>query len=333
MVTKKVVVAPSPAEVEAFTRQRRNFLCLAGGGYKGCYQRGVLEFLDWNNYDAVFGTSVGALNGLAVAMDNKQLMLDLWNRVESGYRFHKVPFWNYLAVPFGRRGLATNLLFGEVEKILGSIVKPYYVTVVDEDAGCLHYVKIENSKDLVNLGYKVTFFDRDGIAENLYYFSKQLTAKIIVASTTIPIMFSPVDFYGMQLVDGGVMDKSPLSMVSTLGATEVLLVSCDPSFPQRDDNLGDLLKVGMRSIDLLCQEVALNDERGFIQINEWLASGKLKDPDYRKIGFDVLRPDRYFIKDSMKPTNQEITEGIKMGQAHVQDYLSKNSAGLSVSGS
>jgi len=299
----------------------RNFLCLAGGGYKGCYQCGVLESLDWNKYDAVFGTSVGALNGLAVAMDDKQLMLELWGRVKTGYRFHKLPFWNFLAVPFGRRGVATNLLFKEVERILGSIVKPYYVTVVDIDAGALHYAKIENSKDLVNLGYKVTFFDRSGISEHVYYLSRELTAKIIVASTTIPLMFSPVEFSGMQLVDGGVMDKSPLSMVATLGATKVLLISCDPDFPESTSEVGNLVEIGKRSIDLLCQEVALNDERGFVQMNRWLASGQLRSKDFRKISFEVLRPDRYFIGDSMSPSNAEIIEGIKMGQAHVKEYL------------
>ena len=59
-------------------------LVLEGGGSKGAYQVGVLKALLENGYrfDAVTGTSIGALNGAILAQDGLDRLEDFWREVK-----------------------------------------------------------------------------------------------------------------------------------------------------------------------------------------------------------------------------------------------------------
>ena len=59
---------------------------LSGGGAKGGYQIGVWKVLRQMGFtpDIVVGTSVGALNGALMALDNFDAALDIWEKYEHG---------------------------------------------------------------------------------------------------------------------------------------------------------------------------------------------------------------------------------------------------------
>ena len=56
---------------------------LSGGGAKGGYQIGVWKVLRQMGFtpDIVVGTSVGALNGALMALDNFDAALDIWENM------------------------------------------------------------------------------------------------------------------------------------------------------------------------------------------------------------------------------------------------------------
>lgn len=58
-------------------------LVLCGGGSKGAYEAGFIKALNELNihFDAVYGTSIGALNGCLVASDQIDLLDNLWNDI------------------------------------------------------------------------------------------------------------------------------------------------------------------------------------------------------------------------------------------------------------
>ena len=59
-------------------------LVLEGGGSKGAYQVGVLKALLENGYrfDAVTGTSIGALNGAIPAQEGPDTLEEIWRGVK-----------------------------------------------------------------------------------------------------------------------------------------------------------------------------------------------------------------------------------------------------------
>ncbi len=60
-------------------------LVLSGGGARGVYQLGVWKALIDNGYniDGVYGTSVGAINGAAVAMGDYESAKNLWMQIDT----------------------------------------------------------------------------------------------------------------------------------------------------------------------------------------------------------------------------------------------------------
>ncbi|MGL5348653.1 MAG: patatin-like phospholipase family protein [Peptostreptococcaceae bacterium] len=60
-------------------------LCLAGGGAKGSYQAGVIKALydkGINKFDAISGTSIGAINGYYIFTENVENLENMWTNIE-----------------------------------------------------------------------------------------------------------------------------------------------------------------------------------------------------------------------------------------------------------
>ena len=65
---------------------RRRALVLSGGGGRGAYHVGALRFLEENEWfpDIVVGTSIGAVNGAALASGhNAHSLWALWRRLQT----------------------------------------------------------------------------------------------------------------------------------------------------------------------------------------------------------------------------------------------------------
>lgn len=60
-------------------------LVLSGGGGKGAYQIGVLKAMDelgmLDRVDAIAGSSIGALNAVLLAQQDKKKMEEVWNQI------------------------------------------------------------------------------------------------------------------------------------------------------------------------------------------------------------------------------------------------------------
>jgi predicted acylesterase/phospholipase RssA len=66
-------------------------LVLSGGGFRGAVQVPVIDHLcNLHQYDAIYGTSVGALNGVMAAMGKLDELWDLWNGVDGIGGFLKI---------------------------------------------------------------------------------------------------------------------------------------------------------------------------------------------------------------------------------------------------
>lgn len=64
-------------------------LCLSGGGAKGAFQAGVIKGLYDNGidkFDAISGTSIGAVNGYYVFTDNVEKLEYMWTNIEINFK-------------------------------------------------------------------------------------------------------------------------------------------------------------------------------------------------------------------------------------------------------
>ena len=120
-------------------------LCLAGGGAKGAFQAGVIYGLYEKGikFDAIAGTSIGAINGYYIYTENVNKLKEMWINIqkigENGVKIVNNTVDNSLAID-ELRGLINNSNYS----------KPCYI----------NYVEVENSKleekivDISKLSYE-----------------------------------------------------------------------------------------------------------------------------------------------------------------------------------
>ena len=120
-------------------------LCLAGGGAKGAFQAGVIYGLYEKGikFDAIAGTSIGAINGYYIYTENVNKLKEMWINIqkigENGVKIVDNTVDNSLVID-ELRGLINN----------SSYSKPCYI----------NYVEVKNSKleekivDISELSYE-----------------------------------------------------------------------------------------------------------------------------------------------------------------------------------
>jgi len=256
-------------------------LVLAGGGSKGSWQAGVLKALAHHpeyhsGFHFVAGTSVGALNAAAVAMNTKhdfpesaKLLEEIWH---SKLNIWKLKFPPYIS------GLWSNSL--GTNKGLKDLLNVY----ID----CEHIARSNVTLNItaVNLqSGKVRRFDG----------KDPLLVEGLLASSCFPIAFPPQEIEGELYTDGGVRDVAPLGEAIKSGATEIVVVLCsDPDAlehaPLSADRLNRVYKVAMQVVEIMAAEVLMNDIRKCNEVNAELAEGGASGK--RRIKLHLFFPQR-----------------------------------------
>ena len=176
---------------------------LSGGASLGAIQVGMLLGLARAGItpDLIVGTSVGALNGGWVAMgpdvDGIGALADVWRSLSRNAVFPTHPIVGLL----GFLGQRPNLV---PDKGLRRLVADHLRFSRLEDAPIpLHVVATD-----VLSGQDVLLSSGDAV-------------EAIMASAAIPGVFPPVNINGRDLIDGGVVNNTPLSHAVALGADRV----------------------------------------------------------------------------------------------------------------
>ena len=244
-------------------------LVLSGGAAKGYAHIPVLEMIDSLdiNIDMIVGTSIGANVGSlysvgysaediyqkAFETDWIAIFLDEANRNDMSY-IHKKETSKY-QIDFDLKGyygitpsLPSGVIHGqraymELSKILG------------------HYEYIDDFKDLY-----IPFYcnSSDLVSGKDILLSNGSIITAVKASTSIPSIFSPVDYKEYLLVDGGVTNNVPANIAKDLGADIIFTVKVSSSKPSKErlkssvvDVLGE--SVFMHTSELTKQNMNLSD--------------------------------------------------------------------------
>ncbi|MFP4599219.1 MAG: patatin-like phospholipase family protein [Persicimonas sp.] len=186
-------------------------LVFGGGASLGAIQVGMLRAVMEQGIrpDFMVGTSVGALNAGLMAQDFSIAQLErletIWRGVRQSDVFPGVNWLSLARMAVGnRRHLASN-------KGLRSLADTHL------------------SPTHAELQIPTTVVGSDVLTGEKVMFSEGNLREHVVISSSIPIIFEPVEYDGRTLVDGGVVSNVPVLPARKLGAESMIVL--DPGYP------------------------------------------------------------------------------------------------------
>lgn len=231
-------------------------LALSGGALRGAAHIGVLKALEEYGYfpSWISGASAGSIvAGLysigytpaemeAIAVSLKRNIFDL----------------DYSGILLG---LASWLLFRKELNIDGVIKGSSIEKLMKELAGNYNIkeTKIPLAITSVNInnGQTVIFVSNKKRLKSTKYtqYVDDVTIRSAIrASVAIPVIFKPHMIHGMRLVDGGVSEGLPVSVLKEMGASRVIGVNLGYS-GQMKKEIDNIIEIGNQAIDIMSYQI------------------------------------------------------------------------------
>lgn len=231
-------------------------LVLSGGSIKGAFQAGALEAVLAHGFapQFIWGVSVGALNGAFLA-DRAGAAGGApdWPRIGG----ELVRFWlDNITEPddIVQQRTKTSIAWGTLRRRFRGFVKTERLRDLLRRTVTVDNIRRSPAAfhaGVVNLA-DGSFFNADARFPNLLDY--------IMASTAIPVVMPGVDIEGAPLVDGGVRDIAPLRHAIAAGATEIIVVACQPEkLGAEAVNPRSLFSLIDRVTDIMTDEILRND--------------------------------------------------------------------------
>ena len=209
---------------------------LSGGGNRGAVQAGALLALLERNIrpDLIIGTSVGALNGVALASnptpEGARWIAESWRKVRRTDIFPGNSLTVGWRLLIGRGSLhAQDAFYRFVRSMLPAHVERFAHLSVP----CVVTATVLNSGQL-------RLFGAD---------PQERVVDAIMASTAIPPFFPPYRYGGELLVDGAVVANLPLALAIGRGALTIYALNIvDEAAPTSGSSLGETLAYALSAM-------------------------------------------------------------------------------------
>lgn len=242
--------------------QGKRALVLSGGGGRGAYHVGVLQFLDEHDWwpDVIVGTSIGAVNGAALASGHSAKSLRaLWKRLKTD-KVQKV-----------------NLNPLSHTSILDTT--PLRETLVED--GWLRFERINASEPEVDLRITATeikngklhVFGNSPDARKSDMIQTDITLDHILSSCSIPIVYPYTAVQDADYWDGAILANTPLGAAIDAGATEIVVVLMTPYEEQSQQTpewKGGLMSAVNMMLDWVLLSSFQAEMRIFRNVNKWV---------------------------------------------------------------
>ncbi len=324
-------------------------LVLSGGSIKGAFQAGAIAALLESGFvpDAIYGTSVGSLNGAFLA-----------ERAGRQYLKDKHVDWPDIGQQleqFWREELKSPAQVGsqrKVSSLITALLRQKFQGLID--TGPLRTM-VETQFDEENLRASPVMYYACAVnlaSGEAVYASQNFSGILdyIIASTAIPIEMPHVIIGTAPYVDGGVREVAPLKRAIEDGADEIACIAC---LPRKLDGVsfrpGNLMDFSLRLMDVITNELINNDIDRFQKVNSWVkiikqmprletelasfglesaaglpaAEGVMALPfaEWREIPMILIRPENEIVLDLLHFTPEDINEVILQGRNIAQKVL------------
>lgn len=223
-------------------------LALAGGGTRGAAHIGAIKAFEENGvkFDFVGGTSAGSMAATLYSMgfssDEMIKILKTFAKEMLGITPKSIISNMREKRDFHLRGITTGQ---NIELIIKEIAKTKGVENIKD-------IKIPIAITAVDIitGKKIVFtnsnFSRD------YYIKNIEVGKAVRASSSVPGVYSPLEFEKYQFVDGGLLDNVPVTEVKRLGADRVVSINFEIDTNTKSRNFVDILT---KSLDIMSAKI------------------------------------------------------------------------------
>ena len=226
-------------------------LVLSGGGIKGFGHLGTLYMIDSLNIpiDYVVGTSIGAISAALYATGHSAYEIDKiasetnWEEIFSQTRARNELFYfqkkdnAHFQLAFSLRG------FTPISPISLSNGQYSYEHLLDLFS---NYVNVESYDNLV-IPFRCNATDI--ISGDEIIFTKGSLSQSLRISTSIPTVFSPIEYHDKLLVDGGLINNLPINIAENLGA-EYIIASNVISKDKSKDEILDVFNIVQKIMNL-----------------------------------------------------------------------------------
>lgn len=235
-------------------------IALSGGGARGFAHLGVIKALKEKGFepDIYAGVSAGSIVGALIAsgLTTDEAFNAISNKGFFKYTSIQVPVKGF----FNLEGLQKKLLSTIKVKRIEELQKPLIVVATN-----------------LNKGKTV-------------YFEKGELDKIVIASSSIPVLFSPVEIDGDLYVDGGVMENLPIPPLKGI-CDKIIAVNVSPIV--EIDQLDNIIKIGTRVVQLRVDDKIYGKEADLLIVPEGIANYDTLDHKKAKemyeLGYDFVK--------------------------------------------
>ncbi len=260
-------------------------LCLIGGGIKAAAHIGALKAFEEANikFDCVSGASSGSIIATMYALGyNSDEMWNMFKRYCKKIKYVEWPqtIKMIFGLIFTRKIIIDGLNSGKViEKIIDEICSKHQIKNINQIRMPLLISMVDLHKGTVYIASSKE--TRPSLLDNTKYITDIPISKAVRASCSFPVVFSPCEYNGIQLIDGGTRENLPWKGLKDIGADEVFGISFNIIFKEKDC-CQNIIDVAARAMELQGRELAMYEREGIdnlITIN----LKKISLLDYSKI--------------------------------------------------
>lgn len=244
-------------------------LVLSGGGAKGAAHIGVIQaLLDSNiNIDYISGTSSGSIIASLYAMGYstsqiREMFLTYCKHMADIDKLIPIKilscfFSNTLCVKGICKGRALEKVVAKYANRkmiidISDIKLPIAIPTVDLKTGEVIYFLNRKVEEKLESG-SVKLYD-----DNPTYYYDGKISEIVRSSCSLPAVYVPKNINNHMLVDGGIRENTPVSILKKMGAQNIVAVTFD-SNKQRINKCNNILSITMQSFDIMSHQVNQNE--------------------------------------------------------------------------
>jgi len=223
-------------------------LALAGGGTRGAAHIGAIKAFEESGikFDFLGGTSAGGLVVVLYSMgftsDEMLNILKTFGKEMLGVTPKSIILNMREKRGFHLRGFTTGQ---NIEHIFNEMAKAKNIVNIKDIKMPIAITTV----DLISGEKKV--FTNSRIDKN-YYIKNIEVGKAVRASSSVPGVYSPLEFEKYQFVDGGLLDNVPVTEVKRLGADKVISINFEFDKETKSRNFIDILT---KSLDIMSAKI------------------------------------------------------------------------------
>jgi len=273
-------------------------LALQGGGSHGAYTWGVLERLMGDrrlHIAGLSGTSAGAMNAVVMAdgfiKDRREGAIrsirHFWERIsETGFFNAKTQaFWKGLGSTVNLDSTPLYHMFDMFTRLFS----PYELNPMDYNPLLEIIEELIDFEELRNHTELKLFVTATNVrtGKPRVFTTHEMTAKVLMASACLPLVFKAVEIDGEHYWDGGYIgNPSIYPLVHECDSEDVIIIQINPL--RRNDVPHTARDILNRLNELSFNTSIVREMRGFATITQLIESGQLNNHHYSEVNFHMI---------------------------------------------